>query len=224
MAEPRPVEVRSRFFTWLYRIGINEAKRRAERHPPSGQTVSMEERPVHDTPDRRQAPPAQAEQLELRAALERAVRALPVEYRGPVILRDVEGLSTTKAAAVEGSWRPPSRVACTGDGWRCARRSTATSTTVVMRRPAFSGLRFVLDHRFTRAHAPDYLDGELDPAERRRVERHTSVCPKCRQALEAPAPDAHRASRAALRATGRRGRPGDRPSAPRPLRGRSGKP
>lgn len=93
------------FFTWLYRIGINEAKRRAERHPPSGQTVSMEERPVHDTPDRIQAPPAQAEQLELRAALERAVRALPVEYRGPIILRDVEGLSTTKAAAVEGSWR-----------------------------------------------------------------------------------------------------------------------
>ncbi len=43
----------------------------------------------------------------------------------------------------------------------------------------------MLDHRFTRAHASDYLDGELDPAERQRVERHTSVCPKCRQALEA---------------------------------------
>ncbi len=95
-------EGRSRFFTWLYRIGINEAKRRTERGPPSGQTVSMEERPIHDTPDPRQAPPAQAEQLELRAALERAVRALPVEYRGPVILRDVEGLSTTDAAAVVG--------------------------------------------------------------------------------------------------------------------------
>ncbi len=41
------------------------------------------------------------------------------------------------------------------------------------------------DHRFTHAHASDYLDGELGPAERGRVERHTSVCPKCRQALEA---------------------------------------
>ncbi|MBA3420777.1 MAG: zf-HC2 domain-containing protein [Thermoleophilaceae bacterium] len=40
------------------------------------------------------------------------------------------------------------------------------------------------DHRFAHAHASDYLDGELGPAERRRVERHTSVCPKCRQALE----------------------------------------
>src|SRR5215207_5885961 len=28
-------EGRSRFFTWLYRIGINEAKRRAERRSPA---------------------------------------------------------------------------------------------------------------------------------------------------------------------------------------------
>lgn len=93
-------EGRSQFFTWLYRIGINEAKRRAERAPPSGQVVSTEERPVDDAPDPRAAPAARAEQIELRAALERAVRALPVEYREPVILRDVEGLSTTEAAAV----------------------------------------------------------------------------------------------------------------------------
>jgi anti-sigma factor RsiW len=53
-----------------------------------------------------------------------------------------------------------------------------------MRRLVFPGPRFVRDHRFAHAHASDYLDGELGPAERRRVERHTSVCPKCRQALE----------------------------------------
>ncbi len=93
-------EGRSQFFTWLYRIAINEAKRRAERAPPSGQVVSTEERPVDDTPDPREAPAEQAEQVELRAALERALRALPVEYRGPIILRDVEGLSTTEAAVV----------------------------------------------------------------------------------------------------------------------------
>lgn len=40
-----------------------------------------------------------------------------------------------------------------------------------------------LDHRFTRAHASEYLDGELPEAGRRRVERHTSVCPKCRTLL-----------------------------------------
>lgn len=93
-------EGRSQFFTWLYRIGINEAKRRAERRPPQGQVVSMEERPGDDTADYRAAPEPRAEQSELRGALERAVRDLPVEYRAPLILRDVEGLSTKEAAEV----------------------------------------------------------------------------------------------------------------------------
>lgn len=30
-------EDRSQFFTWLYRIGVNEAKRRSQRRPPAGQ-------------------------------------------------------------------------------------------------------------------------------------------------------------------------------------------
>ena len=38
----------------------------------------------------------------------------------------------------------------------------------------------MLDHRFTKAHASGYLDGELDQPGRARIERHTSVCPKCR--------------------------------------------
>ena len=41
----------------------------------------------------------------------------------------------------------------------------------------------MLDHRFTMAHASEYLDGELPQAERERVERHASVCPKCRALL-----------------------------------------
>lgn len=38
----------------------------------------------------------------------------------------------------------------------------------------------MLDHRFTRARASEYLDGELSLEGRRRVERHASVCPQCR--------------------------------------------
>lgn len=44
-------------------------------------------------------------------------------------------------------------------------------------------LRLAIDHRFTKAHASDYLDGGLAPAERARVERHASVCPGCRSLL-----------------------------------------
>ncbi len=41
----------------------------------------------------------------------------------------------------------------------------------------------MVDHRFTKAHASGYLDDDLSPAGRRRVERHTSVCPQCRELL-----------------------------------------
>ena len=36
-----------------------------------------------------------------------------------------------------------------------------------------------IDHRFTAAHASEYVDGELHEAGRRRIERHTSICPQC---------------------------------------------
>jgi RNA polymerase sigma-70 factor (ECF subfamily) len=93
-------ERRSQFFTWLYRIGINEAKRRAEREPPVGTVSSIEDAPIEDAPDWSEAPDFRAEQGQLRSVLEEAVRALPIEYRAPLILRDVEGLSTHEAAEV----------------------------------------------------------------------------------------------------------------------------
>jgi RNA polymerase sigma-70 factor, ECF subfamily len=89
----------SRFFTWLYRIGINEAKRRAAREPTE-RTVSIEEEPILEAPDWSQAPDTRMEQDDLRQALENSIRALPFEYRAPVILRDVQGLSTRDAAEV----------------------------------------------------------------------------------------------------------------------------
>ena len=95
-------EGRSQFFTWLYRIGINEAKRRAERRPAPTTVSSLEDEPLEDAPDWSEAPALRAEQGELRRVLERAVRALPVDYRIPLILRDIEGLSTEEAAEVMG--------------------------------------------------------------------------------------------------------------------------
>jgi RNA polymerase sigma-70 factor (ECF subfamily) len=92
-------EGRSAFFTWLYRIGINEAKRRAARRPPVP-VGSLEDEPVPEAPDWSQAPETRSDQRDLRDVLERAIRGLPVEYRATVILRDVEGLSTREAAEV----------------------------------------------------------------------------------------------------------------------------
>jgi RNA polymerase sigma factor (sigma-70 family) len=90
----------SEFFTWLYRIGINEAKRRTERRSPTEHHVSLDEEPAVAPSDRRDEPQRRAEQRDLRRALERAVRALPPNYRTALILRDIEGLSTREAAAI----------------------------------------------------------------------------------------------------------------------------
>jgi RNA polymerase sigma-70 factor, ECF subfamily len=93
-------EGRSQFFTWLYRIGFNEAHRLLARRPASGAVVSIEERAVDDLPDDAPGPSTRAEQDELRVALAAALRELPPDLRAPVLLRDVEGLSTKEAASV----------------------------------------------------------------------------------------------------------------------------
>jgi anti-sigma factor RsiW len=53
-----------------------------------------------------------------------------------------------------------------------------------MREMLLHPLRFMGDHRFTRARLSDYVDGDLDERARHRIEHHAGVCPKCRHMLE----------------------------------------
>jgi RNA polymerase sigma-70 factor (ECF subfamily) len=87
------------FFTWLYRIGVNEAKRRLSRQP-TPLAAALDDGSTPEPPDVREAPFERAAHRELRATLERAVRELPFKYRAPLILRDIEGLSNAEAASV----------------------------------------------------------------------------------------------------------------------------
>ncbi|GAC1573535.1 MAG: hypothetical protein NVS3B18_06930 [Candidatus Dormibacteria bacterium] len=91
----------SLFFTWLYRIGVNEAHRLTARRATRGPVASLDE-PGNVPVDPRPGPAERAQQHDLRVALEAAVRALDVRYRAPLILRDIEGLSTSEAAAAMG--------------------------------------------------------------------------------------------------------------------------
>ncbi len=95
-------ERRSQFFTWLYRIGLNEAKRILDRRAGADVVMSTEDRPVDQVADDAPQVDLQAEDAELRALLEQAIRRLPDKYRAAVVLRDVEGLSTAEAAEVLG--------------------------------------------------------------------------------------------------------------------------
>jgi RNA polymerase sigma-70 factor (ECF subfamily) len=92
----------ARFGTWLYRIGFNEARRRLRREPPRAIAISLDDDGAGEPPDLRDEPHVRVAQAELRAALATTVRALPMKYRGPLILRDIEGLSTEDAAGILG--------------------------------------------------------------------------------------------------------------------------
>ena len=92
---------RAQFFTWLYRIALNEARRRGSRRS-AADALSVDEGALDAVADLRHAPEPRAEQHDVRDTLEWAVRALPRNYRAPLILRDIEGLSTTEAAQILG--------------------------------------------------------------------------------------------------------------------------
>jgi len=96
----------SGFFTWLYRIAINEAKRRGEKRGRWRETVSLDEEAVPEAADWSQAPESRFEQKEIREVLDRAIADLPLSYRIPLVLRDVQGFSTTEAAGIMGLGEP----------------------------------------------------------------------------------------------------------------------
>lgn len=93
-------ESRSSFFTWIYRIALNEANRRLARRAPRATSLSGELGLRVDIADRRPGPAAEAETGDLRTALEAALAQLPSELRLAVFLRDFEGLSVRDAAGM----------------------------------------------------------------------------------------------------------------------------
>jgi RNA polymerase sigma-70 factor (ECF subfamily) len=93
---------RSSYFTWLYRIAVNEANRalaKRDRRPASVPLGPHElQLPTSPADD----PPRQAENNELRRALASALATLPAPLRTAIVLRDVEGFSTQQAAEIAG--------------------------------------------------------------------------------------------------------------------------
>ena len=93
-------EGRAQFFTWLYRIGFNEAQRKLGRRKPAPIAAIDDEDPLAAVADESPGLDERAEQRELLAHLADALAELPSNLRQPVLLRDVEGLSTAEAASM----------------------------------------------------------------------------------------------------------------------------
>jgi RNA polymerase sigma-70 factor (ECF subfamily) len=90
---------RARFSTWLIRIAVNEALARLKKRQATGWSWDGGDamalmRVKSDTPD----PEQQASAAELRGVIETELAAMPPIYRSVLVLRDVEGLSTTETA------------------------------------------------------------------------------------------------------------------------------
>ena len=93
-------EGRSQFFTWIYRIGFNEAQRKLGRRRPAPAPSGPDDDPLDAVADEAPGPQERAEQRELITHLADALAELPSSLREPVLLRDVEGLSTSEAASL----------------------------------------------------------------------------------------------------------------------------
>jgi RNA polymerase sigma-70 factor (ECF subfamily) len=88
----------ARFSTWLYRIALNEARRR-QAYDAHRRALPIDD-VLLELPDLSAGPDSLAESAELEAFIEQCLAELPPNYREAVVLRDVEGLSNEEAAAV----------------------------------------------------------------------------------------------------------------------------
>ncbi len=93
---------RAMFFTWLYRIAINESNRAIERRVRRGHGVPVDEEANQLAAPANQGPVKRAEQRVLREALNLAIAELAPPYRTALVLRDIEGLSTRESAEIVG--------------------------------------------------------------------------------------------------------------------------
>jgi RNA polymerase sigma-70 factor, ECF subfamily len=95
----RQFEGNARFSTWLTRIAINEALARVRNAKRAADLESVQQsfQPPHV-----HSPEEQVSTRQLGRILEEAIEGLPESYRVVVVLREVEGLTTTETAACLG--------------------------------------------------------------------------------------------------------------------------
>jgi len=101
----------STFGTWLYRIGANTAYQKVRSRQAPTREIALEDvRPALHADGRHWAPmddwskrvDEETIRKELRAVLEEAIAALPVDYRTAVVLHDIEEMSDLDIAGVLG--------------------------------------------------------------------------------------------------------------------------
>ena len=89
-------------FTWLYRIGVNEALARRRRKRLETVDLETSESESARYVRRDTQPEASAESADVRAQVMVALMTLPEDHREAVVLRDIAGLSNEEVAEALG--------------------------------------------------------------------------------------------------------------------------
>jgi len=160
--------------TWAYSVARRACMRRRRRSRTA--TLSLDawrEEEGREAAERQADDPlASVERLELREAVESAIRALPAPLREAVILRDVEGLSARQAAAVLkiGERAVKSRLHRARVALRARLEPLVTGKEPARR---LSGCPDIA--RSWSLH----LEGDVSAATCARLEAHVRECPRC---------------------------------------------
>lgn len=160
--------------TWLHRILHNVAVdqfRRQREQPTEDVAREVEARWRDDTYTVDAA--TVVERAEDREDLRDALVRLPVIYRTAVVLHDVEGLTMSEIADVQGIGLPAAK--------QRLRRGRMMLVSALARGQEQSIAQHELPLRCwdARGKVSDFLDGELNATDRDRVVRHLEACPTC---------------------------------------------
>jgi RNA polymerase sigma-70 factor, ECF subfamily len=160
--------------TWLHRIlhnlAVDEARR--SREQPSEDLAEAVEAMWRED-DYTVDTAAVIGRAETRSDLREALSHLPTIYRTVVVLHDAEGMTMREIAEIQQV-----TLAAAKQRLRRARMMLVSQlATGHERRQALRGVP--LRCWEARRHISDYLDGVLEPAVARTVEKHLATCPTC---------------------------------------------
>jgi RNA polymerase sigma-70 factor (ECF subfamily) len=83
------------FEPWLYRLTVNVCNDIASRRPRAGEIISHED---HETPAGTDDPHDLLDAVQQRQLIQTALQELPEKQRAAIVLRDLQGLSTSEVA------------------------------------------------------------------------------------------------------------------------------
>lgn len=160
--------------TWLHRIlhnlAVDEARRTREQ--PSEEVAEAVEAMWRED-DYTVDAAAVVARAETRSDLREALSHLPTVYRTVVVLHDAEGMTMPEIAEIQ-------HVTLAAAKQRLRRARMMLVSQLAAGHESLQTRRGVPMRCWeARRHISDYLDGELEPAIARAVEKHLETCPTC---------------------------------------------